>query len=308
MSAGPESPTPAPHAAPASVDATPVVSTVHRGVRPWLRATRQRVRAEIWIVLACSLIPSALLAVLRLVEYLLAPEPIGQQQVALNDPTSQAIVFDLIRRTIYVAASLAPVALAMLLLSNRFQHGFTRLGMNLGAGVRVDASDRAQVRRMRVFGRDFGRGALLAAAIGIPGLALYVISRAAGLTVQVAAGDVTFRWSTLIALVLAALEAALLEEIIVVGYLSLRLRTLGWSVWAIILVSSLLRGSYHLYQGVPMALGNVVMGLVFASAYWFWRASDGQRRVLPLIIAHAILDAVAFIGYPFAKQIWPGVF
>ena len=38
-------------------------------------------------------------------------------------------------------------------------------------------------------------------------------------------------------------------------------------------------------------LGNVVMGVVFG--YWFHRTG----RVMPLVIAHTILDVVAFVGY-----------
>ncbi|MGH8828250.1 MAG: CPBP family intramembrane glutamic endopeptidase, partial [Jiangellaceae bacterium] len=57
-----------------------------------------------------------------------------------------------------------------------------------------------------------------------------------------------------------------------------------------------LRGSYHLYQGVGMALGNVVMGVLFA--WWFRRTG----RVLPLVVAHTLLDVVSFVGYALLKD------
>jgi hypothetical protein len=38
------------------------------------------------------------------------------------------------------------------------------------------------------------------------------------------------------------------------------------------------------------------MGVVFSLVYVRW------RRVLPLLVAHAILDMVAFIGYTLAKD------
>ena len=38
-------------------------------------------------------------------------------------------------------------------------------------------------------------------------------------------------------------------------------------------------------------LGNVVMGLVFGAAYRRW------GRVMPLVVAHTLLDVVAFVGY-----------
>ncbi|MFI5428636.1 CPBP family intramembrane glutamic endopeptidase [Aeromicrobium sp. UC242_57] len=47
----------------------------------------------------------------------------------------------------------------------------------------------------------------------------------------------------------------------------------------------------HLYQGVGPGIGNFVMGLVFG--YWFHRT----KRVMPLVIAHTLLDVVAFVGY-----------
>ncbi len=70
-----------------------------------------------------------------------------------------------------------------------------------------------------------------------------------------------------------------------------RLSDLGWQAYAIVLTSALLRGSYHLYQGFGAFIGNAIMGVVFA--LFFLRF----RRVLPLIIAHTLLDIGAFVGY-----------
>ena len=77
----------------------------------------------------------------------------------------------------------------------------------------------------------------------------------------------------------------------VVGYLMTRLRELRWGPWVVLVTSAVLRGAYHLYQGFGQAAGNVVMGLVFG--YWFQRTG----RVLPLVIAHTLLDTVTFVGY-----------
>ena len=55
--------------------------------------------------------------------------------------------------------------------------------------------------------------------------------------------------------------------------------------------AAVLRGSYHLYQGFGAFLGNAAMGLVFGYLYRRW------GRVTPLIIAHVLIDAVAFVGY-----------
>jgi hypothetical protein len=56
--------------------------------------------------------------------------------------------------------------------------------------------------------------------------------------------------------------------------------------------SAVLRGSYHLYQGIGPFVGNVAMGLVFM---WFYRR---YGRVLPLVVAHSLLDISAFLAGP----------
>jgi membrane protease YdiL (CAAX protease family) len=82
-----------------------------------------------------------------------------------------------------------------------------------------------------------------------------------------------------------------LEEVLVTGYLLTRLRQLGVHPWIAILISATLRGSYHLYQGFGGFIGNAVMGLIFGTLFLRW------RRCLPMIIAHTLIDGVAFIGY-----------
>ena len=99
-------------------------------------------------------------------------------------------------------------------------------------------------------------------------------------------------------LLTAAAAAAILEETIVVGYLVTRLEQLKWGIPAILIASALLRGSYHLYQGWPMALGNVAMGLVFAFVF------IKRRRLLPLMIAHFLLDFVSFVGPTVIPHDW----
>ena len=55
--------------------------------------------------------------------------------------------------------------------------------------------------------------------------------------------------------------------------------------------SAILRGGYHLYQGFGGGLGNLVMGVVYG------RFFQVTGRVWPLVIAHAVIDVVAFVGY-----------
>jgi membrane protease YdiL (CAAX protease family) len=98
-------------------------------------------------------------------------------------------------------------------------------------------------------------------------------------------------WWAVPVLVLSAAQNAVLEELVVVGYLLTRLRELGWRAWTAVGASALLRGSYHLYQGFGAFVGNAVMGVIFGYLY------TRMRRLLPLIVAHTILDVVSFVGY-----------
>ena len=139
--------------------------------------------------------------------------------------------------------------------------------------------------------RDLGGGLLLAAVIGVPGLGLYLAARAAGVNATVVAAGLPDEWWQIPVLVLSAGQNAVLEEVVVVGYLLTRLGDLGWSPRRALAASAVLRGSYHLYQGLGGFVGNLLMGVLFAALY------QRYRRVLPLVVAHAVLDIAAFVGY-----------
>jgi membrane protease YdiL (CAAX protease family) len=238
------------------------------------RASR-RTRAEVWIVLGLSLGQSAVYAIVSLVAQL-TRGPLRDATATLNASQSDRQWLDLTLQLLSIGFALVPVALALYLLSlDRDQPGpLRRLGL--------DGSRPA---------RDLMWGALLALGVGLPGLGLYAIGRSLGVTAHVVPVPDTTYWWTIPLLVFSALENAALEEIVVVGYLMTRLRELRWGSWAVLVASALLRGAYHLYQGFGQAAGNAVMGLVFG--YWFQRTG----RVLPLIVAHALLDIVTFVGY-----------
>lgn len=243
--------------------------------------SRGRIRAEIFIVLGLSLGQSGVYAIMNLIRRYLSTQPLAQQSAPLNVSQATDATLDLIYQLLGFTFALMPVALALFLLTPRFRDSLRKLG--------IDAT-----RPLR----DLGAGALLAAVIGIPGLGLYVVGRLLGQSVEVVASALNTHWWTVPILILAAIKNAVLEEVIVVGYLISRLEQLRWRAGAIIAASALLRGSYHLYQGPAMALGNVVMGVVFS--LWFLRT----RRVGPLILAHTILDVVAFVGYALIPSEW----
>lgn len=246
---------------------------------------RRRLTWEVCLVLAVSVGQSAVYSLLSLLRRLLAPVPLGSQQAQVNPSRDALALWDIVYQLLSVFFDLALVALVVYLLWEPGQNALRRIGLDFTR-----------------FGGDLGRGILLTAVIGIPGLALYAAGRALGVTVAVVASPLDASWWTVPLLMLAALRAGLTEEVIFIGYLFDRLRRFGWNWWAIILSTAALRGAYHAYQGIGAIVGNVAMGIVFGWCYKRW------GRVMPLVIAHTILDIVAFVGYPVAAALWPAVF
>ena len=247
---------------------------------------RRRLRAEVWIVLGLSLGQSAVFSIWEYTERLLAAKPIGEQVKVLHPSASRVDVMDLIHQVLVIGFAIVPVALAFYFLGGGAARARERLGLvwaRRGAGSPL---------------RDLAWGAGLAAGIGIPGLGLYWAGRALGQNVKLDTSGLPEEWWSAVILILSALAVALLEETIAVGYLITRLGDLKWRVPAAIAASAVLRGAYHLYQGWPMAVGNVVMGVVFAAVY------AKTRRLGPLIAAHAILDLVSFVGPEVVPESW----
>lgn len=236
-------------------------------------AERRALRIEITIVLLITFGLSGLSSMLSLVEATLAPEPLADQTVAINTPRATHGVIDLARQLLGIVRLLAWGGLGVYLLW-RSGHGPAAIGLG-----------RPRPRR------DVLPGIGLAALIGLPGLVFYLAARAAGLNLTVAASVLTDHWWRMPVEVLWAIANSGAEEVLVVAYLITRLRQLGWSENGSLLASALLRGSYHLYQGFGGGVGNVIMGLVFGR-YW-----QRTSKLWPLVVAHALIDTVAFIGY-----------
>jgi len=139
--------------------------------------------------------------------------------------------------------------------------------------------------------RELLQGCGFAALIGVPGLGLVFVARELNLNAQIVVTDFPDVWYRIPMLLLSAVQQGAAEEIVVCAYVLTRLAQLGWSNQRALAVAAVLRGSYHLYQGYGGFFGNLVMGLIFG--WWFQRT----RRVVPLIVAHSVIDAVSFIGY-----------
>lgn len=232
---------------------------------------RRALRLEIAVVLAVTFALSAYSALLRLTESVLLG--LSGQVVALNPKRSPFDLIDLGLNLAWVFQLMAWGGLAIYLL---WRSGFALRQIGLG---------RPQWRP------DILGGVGLAALIGIPGLALYQIARLLGLNASVEPAELYDTWWRIPVLLAASFANGWAEEIIVVGFLLTRLRQLGVSPAKAIVASSVLRGLYHLYQGFGAGLGNLAMGLIFG---YVWHRTG---RLWPLIIAHALIDAVAFVGY-----------
>ncbi|MFT4030371.1 MAG: CPBP family intramembrane metalloprotease [Protaetiibacter sp.] len=247
--------------------------------------SRGRLWWEIAIVLSLGLGQSAVYAIVALAYRLTRETALADQTATLNPSLSDRELFDLIYQLLAIAFALAPVLLVCYLLWAPRHPRLGALGLD---GTRI--------------GRDVVWGAGLVAAIGIPGLALYAGGRALGLFVAVNPGGLGEHWWTIPVLLLSAARAAAEEEFVVLGYLFARLRQLGWGTWPIIVATSVLRASYHLYQGPGAFVGNLLMGLAFG--FLFTRTG----RLLPFLVAHFLIDAVVFVGYPLAAAWWPSIF
>jgi len=255
------------------------------GVRETVQAFRGNGRPavlsrEVLLVLGVSLGMSAVYSVVSLVAKLTAPAPLAQQVTALNVPQApERPILSLVLELLEIGFGVVPALLAVHLLNR--DRDWSPSALPVGPRLGLD-------RRRPGF--DLVAGLGLAAVIGIPGLGLYLAARELGVNTTVAAANLTEWWAGPV-LVLAAAGNGVIEEVVVVGYLLTRLDQLGWRVGTAVAASALLRGTYHLYQGFGAFLGNALMGVVFA--LFFLRT----RRLWPLIVAHTVLDVVAFLGY-----------
>jgi membrane protease YdiL (CAAX protease family) len=226
---------------------------------------------ECILVLSLSLLASAVYAIISLTS-----APLKGATVFVVPQVGLATQFA------NFAFGLAPVWLVVFLL-RRSGEGVGQIGLAL---------DRP--------GRDLASGVVLSVIVGAAGIGIYLVSVAVGVNRFVVPVPPLGHWWTIPVLLLDAAHAALLEEVIVVGYLITRLQQLRLSDPAAVGVSALLRGSYHLYQGWGGFAGNLALGLFFG--LFFTRT----RRTWPLVVAHFLLDVGAGVGYILFRTHLPG--
>jgi membrane protease YdiL (CAAX protease family) len=223
-------------------------------------------------VLSLSLLASAVFAVIDLLS-----APLRGVTVAAVSQSTQ-----LARQVFGDLFGLAPVWLVVYLV-RRSDEGAA------GIGLRLDEPR-----------RDLITGLTLFVVVAIGGILVYLGAVAVGVNRFVVPVPPLGHWWTYPVLVLDAVQAALVEEVIVVAYLITRLRQLGLTELAAVGASALLRGTYHLYQGWGGFLGNLAMGLLFG--FVFVRT----RRAWPLVLAHLLLDVGAGVGFILFRSHLPG--
>jgi membrane protease YdiL (CAAX protease family) len=214
---------------------------------------------------------SAIYSVLSLARKLTSTQGLAGSVTTINQPLAKTPWLDLVSQLASISLALVPVLLALY---------FLRM-------------DKIKIGLMPVK-RDWIIGISLPLIIGIPGIALYVVALNLGLTSRIVPSSLGDYWWTPVVLVLAALRSGLQEEIIAVAFFAKKLKIIRpeITIISVVVLSSLFRASYHLYQGFSAFLGNFVMGLVFG--YLFMRTG----RVAPLVIAHTIMNTAVFIGFP----------
>src|ERR1700730_15588864 len=231
------------------------------------------IRSELFAVFAISLGASGVNALLNLIGSLLQRQSLSSQQALLVGPRAPNHWLDLVLQLVGIAEALTPVVLVFYLLA-RSGEGPADMGL--------DASQP---------GKDIARGAVLAAVIGGAGLLLYLAAFHLGISLNIVPQGLPHIWWRIPVLLLSAAHDGLLEEIVILAYVLRRLDQIGWTPWKAILLSAVVRGSYHLYQGFGAFIGNMIMGLIFGVLYKRW------GRCTPMIIAHTLIDAVTFVGY-----------
>lgn len=243
---------------------------------PPMVAVRERYGLEAVAVLGVSLGMSGIYALLSFAraEWTVRGGIGASTTTVVSGSSTTYPLLDLLDDLADLLHGLAPPLLALVLLA--------RSPGGAGFGIGFD---------LRRFAREATQGIGFLALIGLPGLALVYAAHRAGVNASLDVVSFPDVWYRIPYLLASAFQNGLAEEVVVVGFLLTRLGQLGWTNQRALLASALLRGSYHLYQGFGGFAGNFVMGLIFG--WWFQRA----RRVLPLVIAHFLLDAFSFVGY-----------
>lgn len=97
------------------------------------------------------------------------------------------------------------------------------------------------------------------------------------------------------ALITVWITAAFMEEIIyrafIINTLEILLGKNSWSTWIAVLISAVIFGAIHAYQGITGIIITTFIGLIFGIVFIF-----NGRRIWPLFLVHGIVDTITLVG------------
>jgi membrane protease YdiL (CAAX protease family) len=239
---------------------------------PSQELSRSTLRSELLIVLALTFFASTAYALIRFAHDALNV-PVTQPAIVTYQPPIFD-VYSFLSEIVGYSVRVLPVMLVAHLLARA------------GSSMRELGFDTTRLRRDALIGAGLAVLAL-AASIGAAAAA-----RGVGLPFRpILPVNADAHLSALFLFLLGSATAAIGEEVVVNAYLITRLEQLGWSSRSALLVSTAVRATYHLYQGLGGFVNNIVGGLV---AGWLFQRS---RRIMPIVIAHFLFDLIAYLGY-----------
>ncbi|MGH9170618.1 MAG: CPBP family glutamic-type intramembrane protease [Acidimicrobiales bacterium] len=255
----------------------PPTHPITRPARPVERPMRRRLLLELLVVMAVFPLPSTVAALQALVGAVLG-EGAGSRLPNLF-PGHVGAGFAVL--LVEVALPLAGAGLVLYLVTNPAgpDRGMASIGLSRG----LVKADLALV--LPVF--------VLAFVIPQYGVSLVLLN--AGVK-SISPGVGHFPAYYAVAEVLLGLVSAVVEEIVVLGYLVRRLEQLGLPPALVVLLAVAVRGSYHLYYGWGV-LPILAWAAVSVVLYRRW------RRLAPFIIVHALWDTGVILADWFGSKV-----
>lgn len=101
--------------------------------------------------------------------------------------------------------------------------------------------------------------------------------------------------------IVLAITAGICEEFVFRGFVIAVLFRAGLGAWTAVILSSLMFGLAHLYQGKGGSAGTALLGMLFAGV------KIAYHSIVPVVVWHAVLDIVAgFAGAKYFTGQQPG--
>jgi Type II CAAX prenyl endopeptidase Rce1-like len=230
------------------------------------KATRRSLIFETWFVMAAFLVPSVGAAIVPLVQHAEGVSDINRfPSYVQGDPLANMILGMV---TYLGLGAVVPIALFLL-------------------------------ARTGVGPRSIGVGLPSLALDVVPGLGLAALSYAAEIVVLIPFSGLLVHDQNLVNSpvigtvphyyvvygIFISIVTAVTEEVLVNGYLIVRLEQLGWTNRSALVLSLVLRMSYHIYYGVAFLL-------ILPFGYFVTRSFQKHKRLNRSIAAHFLYDAV----------------